>query len=93
MKSGQLVPDSIILELIKDRLLKKDCNKGYILDGFPRTIPQAEGLDQLLLILKKNLEIITPSMVFICQKIMEKLKKLLRRKEFYQSASNHWWQL
>ena len=56
MKSGQLVPDSIILELIKDRLLKKDCNKGYILDGFPRTIPQAEGLDQLLLMLKKKLD-------------------------------------
>ena len=56
MKVGQLVPDSIILELINDRLLKKDCSKGYILDGFPRTIPQAEGLDQLLLILKKKLD-------------------------------------
>jgi adenylate kinase len=48
MKAGELVPDSVILDMIKDRLLKNDCNNGYILDGFPRTIPQAEGLDQLL---------------------------------------------
>ena len=55
MKAGELVPDSIILDMIKDRLLKNDCNNGYILDGFPRTIPQAEGLDQLLNNLKQKL--------------------------------------
>ncbi len=48
MKAGQLVPDEVILGMIKDRLLKDDCKNGYILDGFPRTIPQAKGLDQLL---------------------------------------------
>ena len=48
--------DSIILDMMKDRLVKKDCTKGYILDGFPRTIPQAEGLDKLLNILNSPLD-------------------------------------
>ena len=48
MKCGKLVPDSVILNMMKDRLRENDCSMGYILDGFPRTIPQAEGLDDLL---------------------------------------------
>ena len=48
MNSGQLVPDSIILDMMQKRLTEQDCNNGYILDGFPRTIPQAEKLDYLL---------------------------------------------
>ena len=48
MDAGQLVSDDIMLGIIRDRLQAKDCEKGYILDGFPRTIPQAEGLDLLL---------------------------------------------
>ena len=48
MDEGQLVPDSLTIELLLDRVSKDDCSKGYILDGFPRTIPQAEALDQAL---------------------------------------------
>ena len=48
IKSGQLVPDSIILDMMKKRLAEEDCSNGFLLDGFPRTIPQAEGLDNLL---------------------------------------------
>ena len=48
MNSGQLVPDSIILDMMQKRLTEQDCKNGYILDGFPRTIPQAEGLEYLL---------------------------------------------
>ena len=48
MNSGQLVPDSLILDMMQKRLTEQDCKNGYILDGFPRTIPQAEGLDYLL---------------------------------------------
>ncbi len=48
MDAGQLVSDDIMLGIIRDRLRAPDCAKGYILDGFPRTIPQAEGLDRLL---------------------------------------------
>ena len=56
MDNGELVTDSIILDMMKDRLVKKDCTKGYILDGFPRTIPQAEGLDKILDILNSPLD-------------------------------------
>ncbi|OOB78018.1 MAG: adenylate kinase [Epulopiscium sp. Nele67-Bin001] len=46
--SGALVPDELVIELVKDRLKKDDCHNGMILDGFPRTIPQAEALDIML---------------------------------------------
>ena len=48
MQVGQLVPDTVILNMMQDRLAEDDCTNGYILDGFPRTIPQAECLDELL---------------------------------------------
>jgi len=47
MNAGKLVPDEIMLALIKDRISRADCSEGFILDGFPRTITQAEGLDKL----------------------------------------------
>ena len=56
MNKGKLVPDSVILDMMKKRLAKQDCNNGYILDGFPRTIPQAEGLDLLLTDLNQKLD-------------------------------------
>ena len=45
--AGNLVPDDVVIGIIKERLNESDCQNGYILDGFPRTIPQAEALDQL----------------------------------------------
>ena len=42
---GQLVPDDVIIDIVKERLAMDDCKNGYILDGFPRTVPQAEALD------------------------------------------------
>lgn len=48
MDQGLLVPDSLTLELIMDRFSKDDCKNGYVLDGFPRTIPQAEALTKAL---------------------------------------------
>tara|TARA_B100000959_G_scaffold216134_1_gene227665 strand:- start:313 stop:954 length:642 start_codon:yes stop_codon:yes gene_type:complete len=48
MQAGQLVPDIVMLNMMQDRLAEDDGANGYILDGFPRTIPQAEGLDELL---------------------------------------------
>ena len=50
--SGSLVSDELTFELVKDRLVQDDCKNGYILDGFPRTIPQAEMLDGLVADLK-----------------------------------------
>jgi len=47
MDAGQLVPDEVVIGIIKDRLSQSDCENGFILDGFPRTIPQAEALDNM----------------------------------------------
>ena len=48
MDKGLLVPDELVVDLIMDRFKADDCKNGYILDGFPRTIPQAEALDAAL---------------------------------------------
>ncbi|TYB33299.1 MAG: adenylate kinase [Flexistipes sinusarabici] len=48
MDEGKLVPDDVIIGIVKDRLKERDCQNGFILDGFPRTIPQAEALDKML---------------------------------------------
>lgn len=45
--AGELVPDDVVIGIIKERLSESDCKDGYILDGFPRTIPQAEALDKM----------------------------------------------
>ncbi len=45
--AGNLVPDDVVIGIIKERLLEEDCKDGFILDGFPRTIPQAEALDNM----------------------------------------------
>ncbi|MGN1451789.1 MAG: adenylate kinase [Eubacteriales bacterium] len=46
-EKGELVPDSLVIEMLKDRIARPDCANGYILDGFPRSIPQAEALDEM----------------------------------------------
>ncbi len=48
MDSGQLVPDEVVIGIVKERLLKDDCKNGFLLDGFPRTVPQADSLDGFL---------------------------------------------
>lgn len=45
IEKGELVPDEIILDIVRERLAQDDCKGGYLLDGFPRTLPQAEALD------------------------------------------------
>lgn len=48
MDKGDLVPDSVVIGIVEERIQQPDCAKGYMLDGFPRTVPQAEALDGML---------------------------------------------
>jgi len=48
MDAGELVPDEVVVQIVSERLDEPDCGNGFILDGFPRTVPQAEALDALL---------------------------------------------
>jgi adenylate kinase len=55
---GDLVPDDLMIELIRDRLKEEDAEEGFILDGFPRTMPQAEALDEMLAELGRPLSVV-----------------------------------
>lgn len=65
MEAGQLVPDHLILNLIQERLQEADCQKGYLLDGFPRTLPQAEAMRNLNILLDVVLEIDVPNEIIV----------------------------
>lgn len=68
MDSGALVPDQLVIDIIKERLSKDDCQNGFILDGFPRTVPQAEALDEMGVQIDKVIDIEVAD-----EKIMERL--------------------
>ncbi len=55
--SGALVPDDVIISIIKERLAQKDCEKGFVLDGMPRTLAQAEALDKMGVVVDKVIDI------------------------------------
>lgn len=57
MDKGELVPDQVVIEIIKERLAQPDCANGFILDGFPRTVPQAKALDEMGITINKVVEI------------------------------------
>jgi adenylate kinase len=69
MDAGQLVPDDVTIGVVEERLSQPDCSSGFLLDGFPRTIPQAEALDQVLAKMGKKvdmaLEITVPDAILI----------------------------
>ena len=58
--AGNLVPDDVVIGIIKERLLEEDCKNGFILDGFPRTIPQAEALDNMGIVIDRVISIEVP---------------------------------
>ncbi len=60
IEAGKLVPDDVVIGIIKERLAADDCSNGFILDGFPRTIPQAEALDNMGIIIDKVVDIDVP---------------------------------
>lgn len=53
---GELVPDEVVIDIIRERLVQADTQAGWILDGFPRTVPQAHALDELLISIQQELE-------------------------------------
>ena len=68
MDAGKLVPDEVVIDIIKERLAQSDCQNGFILDGFPRTVPQAEALDKMGVTIDKVVEIYVPD-----EKIQQRL--------------------
>lgn len=68
IEAGALVPDDVVIGIIKERLAKSDCAKGFILDGFPRTVPQAEALERMGIELDKIVSIEVPD-----EKIVERM--------------------
>ena len=60
MDAGKLVPDEVVIGIIEERLANDDCKNGFILDGFPRTIPQAEALDKMGVVIDKVIDIEVP---------------------------------
>jgi adenylate kinase len=63
MESGALVSDEIVIGILKDRISEDDCKSGFILDGFPRTVPQAEALDNMAVRIDKVVEVFVPDEV------------------------------
>ena len=60
MDAGQLVPDDVVIGIIRERLKEDDCKNGFILDGFPRTIPQAQALEDMGIEIDKVVDIEVP---------------------------------
>ena len=58
MDAGKLVPDRVLLDIIQDRIKNTDCDGGYLLDGFPRTLPQAVGLEKIMESIKHTLDMV-----------------------------------
>jgi adenylate kinase len=65
MDSGALVPDQLIIELVKERIQDSDCMQGFLLDGFPRTIPQAEAMKEATITIDMVIEIDVPDNVIL----------------------------
>lgn len=65
MDMGQLVPDDLIISLVKERVAQEDCEKGFLLDGFPRTIPQADALKSVGISIDYVLEFDVPDEIIV----------------------------
>ncbi len=78
MDAGKLVPDELVLEMLFDRVSKPDCVKGYLLDGFPRTVPQAEALDKHL---EKGVQTIALNLVIQDETIIKRIAGRLTCKQ------------
>lgn len=85
MDAGDLVPDEVVIQIIKDRLKEPDCKNGYLLDGFPRTIEQADALDHLLAEMQMKLDVV----LNLAVPDEELLKRLLERAKIEGRADDN----
>ncbi len=85
MSRGELVPDELLITIIKDRLSKKDCSAGFLLDGYPRTIPQADALQMILTESSRKLD----AVLNISVNDEELIKRLSGRRMCACGASYH----
>jgi adenylate kinase len=97
MDSGDLVPDEIVLGIVDDRIDEDDCKNGFILDGFPRTIPQAEGLCKFMKKRKlpdfKCIELQVPDEIIVERLLMrgrndDTKETILKRLEIYKRQTS-----
>lgn len=77
VEQGRLVPDELIVNMIGDRLARPDCENGWLLDGFPRTVNQARALDQLLAEQERRIDVV----LALTAPVEELKKRLLKRAE------------
>jgi adenylate kinase len=85
MSRGELVPDELLITIIKDRLSKKDCSSGFLLDGYPRTIPQADAFQMILTESNRKLD----AVLNISVNDEELIKRLSGRRMCTCGASYH----
>ena len=83
MAEGKLVPDEVVIGVVKERLAKDDCKNGFILDGFPRTIQQAKALDEILADSKKDVKVINIDLDIPQQDFLDRIvnRRLCSNKE------------
>jgi adenylate kinase len=92
MAAGQLCPDDIVIAIIADRIAQPDAKNGFILDGFPRTVPQAEALDRLLQAKGPHLDAVIELKVnedVLLQRIDARIAEMLSRGETLRPDDNH----
>jgi len=85
MNKGELVPDEVTVAMVRDRLSQEDCGKGAILDGFPRTLAQAEALDDLLNEFSAGIAVVP--YIHVDQEIL--IERLLKRSEIEGRADDN----
>jgi adenylate kinase len=91
MARGELVPDDVVVAIVADRIEEPDAHNGFILDGFPRTVPQAEALDRMLAAKGLGLDAVVELKVdegILLNRIENRIEEMLRRGEQVRADDN-----